>query len=256
MKFSVNASSSRELRNDMVSRDLTGSPYTSVPEEIRRSYPIETGSKEQPIRQEQIAVEPEFEFVPEEATMTTQQSQDPLQLAALKTVDFEARKDKQGNLQVYKLPAGDMGGNFEVAGINDRYHPEAFKRISSLPAEERAGAAAQYIKEYTSPFVSKLPNSIQPFAQDLAFNRGMGGATKYIQQGLNSLGVNVSVDGKLGQQTLAAINKVQPQALMRATSDAQLQDEYRMANKNPARKPLLRGLENRIRNRLALLGSV
>jgi lysozyme family protein len=84
----------------------------------------------------------------------------------------------------------------------------------------------------------------------------MGGATKYIQQGLNSLGVNVSVDGKLGPQTLAAINKVQPQALMRAASDAQLRDEYRMANKNPARKPLLRGLENRIRNRLALLGSV
>lgn len=256
MKFSVNASSSRELRNDMVSRELTGSPYTSVPEEIRRSYPIEARAKEQPIKQEQVAVEPEFEFVPEEAAMTTQPSQDPLQLAALKTVDFESRKDKQGNLQVYKLPAGDMGGNFEVAGINDRYHPEAFKRIASLPAQERAGAAAQYIKEYTSPFVSKLPSAIQPFAQDLAFNRGMGGATKYIQQGLNSLGVNVSVDGKLGPQTLAAINKVQPQALMRAASDAQLRDEYRMANRNPARKPLLRGLENRIRNRLALLGSV
>lgn len=256
MKFSVNASSSRELRNDMVSRELTGSPYTAVPEEIRRSYPIETKTKEQTIRQEQVVAEPEFEFVPEKTSMTTQPSQDPLQLAALKTVDFESRKDKQGNLQVYKLPAGDMGGNFEVAGINDRYHPEAFKRISSLPAQERAGAAAQYIKEYTSPLVSKLPNAIQPFAQDLAFNRGMGGATKYIQQGLNSLGVNVSVDGKLGPQTLAAINKVQPQALMRAASDAQLRDEYRMANRNPARKPLLRGLENRIRNRLALLGSV
>ncbi|NBW17295.1 MAG: hypothetical protein EBR82_55885 [Caulobacteraceae bacterium] len=255
MKFSVNASSSRELRNDMVSRELTGSPYTAVPEEIKRSYPIETRAKEQPIKQEQVSVEPEFEFVPEEATMTTQPSQDPLQLAALKTVDFESRKDKQGNLQIYKLPAGDMGGNFEVAGINDRYHPEAFKRIASLPPQERAGAAAQYIKEYTSPFVSKLPSAIQPFAQDLAFNRGMGGATKYIQQGLNSLGVNVSVDGKLGSQTLSAINKVQPQALMRATSDAQLQDEYRMANRNPSRKPLLRGLENRIRNRLDILGS-
>lgn len=181
---------------------------------------------------------------------------DPLQIAALKTVEFEARKDRQGNPEIYKLPSGDMGGNFEVAGINDRYHPEAFKRISSLPPQERAGAAAQYIREYTSPFVSKLPSAIQPFAQDLAFNRGMGGATKYIQQGLNSLGVNVSVDGRLGPQTLAAINKVQPQALMRAASDAQLRDEYRMANRNPARKPLLRGLENRIRNRLALLGSV
>ena len=240
----------------MVSRELTGSPYTSVPEEIKRNYPIEVKPKEQAIQQQPIRTESEFEFVPEETNMTTQPTQDPLQLAALKTVDFESRKDKQGNLEVYKLPAGDMGGNFEVAGINDRYHPEAFKRIASLPPQERAGAAAQYIKEYTAPLVSKLPSAIQPFAQDLAFNRGMGGATKYIQQGLNSLGVNVSVDGKLGPKTLDAINRVQPQALMRAASDAQLQDEYRMANRNPARKPLLRGLENRIRNRLALLGTV
>ena len=196
-------------------------------------------------------------YIPQEqeSEMTSNQY-DPLKMAALQTVDFEARKDKQGNLQVYKLPAGDMGGNFEVAGINDLYHPEAFKRIASLPAEKRAEAAAQYIKEYTSPLVSKLPSAIQPFAQDLAFNRGMGGATKYLQQGLNTLGVPVAVDGKIGPQTLAALGKVQPQALMRAASEAQLQDEYRMAERNPARKPLLRGLENRIRNRLALLGTV
>jgi hypothetical protein len=257
MRFEINPASSRELRKDIISRELTGSPYTGVPEEIRQTYPInQPVQKQEQIQQNQPAPEQEFEFIPEETAMTTKPSQDPLQLAALKTIDFEARKDKQGNLQVYKLPAGDMGGNFEAAGINDRYHPEAFKRIAALPAQERAGAAAQYIREYTSPLVSKLPSAIQPFAQDLAFNRGMGGATKYLQQGLNTLGVNVSVDGKLGPQTLAAINKVQPQALMRAASDAQLQDEYRMANRNPARKPLLRGLENRIRNRLALLGNV
>jgi hypothetical protein len=180
----------------------------------------------------------------------------PLKMAALQTVDFESRKDNYGNPKIYELPSGDMGGRYEVAGINDRYHPEAYKRISSLPPERRAEAAAQYIVDYTAPLVSKLPQPIQPFAQDMAFNRGMGGATKYIQQGLNSLGVRVAVDGKLGPKTLSAINSVQPQALMRAASDAQLQDEYRKAQANPDRKSLLNGLENRIRNRLALLGSV
>lgn len=188
--------------------------------------------------------------------MAEKNQSDPLQLAALKTVDFEARKDRLGNPEVYRLPRGDMGGNFEVAGINDRYHPEAFKRISSLPAQERAEAAAQYIKEYTSPLVSKLPQQIQPFAQDLAFNRGMVGATKYIQQGLNELGVRVAVDGKLGPQTLQAIQGVQPAALMRATSNAQLNDEYVKAKNDSNRLPLLRGLENRIRKRLALFGTV
>jgi hypothetical protein len=251
MRFEVNPASSRELRKDMISRELTGAPYSRVPEEVMQTYPIQ--KQQEP--QQKIQAEPEFEFVPESSAMKTTQPQDPLQMAALKTVDFEARKDKAGNVDIYRLPRGDMGGKFEVAGINDRYHPEAFKRISSLPPEARAGAAAQYIKEYTSPFVSKLPSQIQPFAQDLAFNRGMGGATKYIQQGLNELGVRVAVDGKLGPQTLQAIQGVNPSSLMRAASNAQLNDEYRMAQRNPARKPLLRGLESRIRNRLAIFGS-
>jgi lysozyme family protein len=169
-------------------------------------------------------------------------------------VEWEGRKDKQGNLSVYKLPTGDMGGNFEVAGINDRYHPEAFKAISSLPAQERAKAAAEYIQGYTAPLVERLPQALQPFTQDLAFNRGLGGATKYIQQGLNTLGQKVAVDGGFGPKTLAAINQVEPRALMRAASDAQLQDEYNMAERNPARKKFIPGLEARIRNRLSTFG--
>ena len=249
MRFSVNPARDTGLRKDMISRELTGMAYEPVPEDVKKFVEERRQTTQQPTEDQQ------FEFIPEEASMKTPQPQDPLQTAALKTVDFEARKDKLGNPQVYRLPKGDMGGNFEVAGINDRYHPEAFKRIASLPPEARAGAAAQYIKEYTAPFVSKLPQPLQPFAQDLAFNRGMGGATKYIQQGLNELGVRVAVDGRLGPQTLQAIQSVQPAALMRAASNAQLNDEYRMAQRNPARKPLIRGLENRIRNRLAIFGS-
>ena len=250
MRFSVNPARDTGLRKDMISRELTGMAYEPVPEDVKKFVEERRRTTQQPIKDQQ------FEFIPEEASMKTTQPQDPLQMAALKTVDFEARKDKLGNPEVYRLPKGDMGGNFEVAGINDRYHPEAFKRIASLPPEARAGAAAQYIKEYTAPFVSKLPQQIQPFAQDLAFNRGMGGATRYIQQGLNELGVKIAVDGKLGPQTLQAIQSVQPAALMRAASNAQLNDEYGMAQRNPARKPLIRGLENRIRNRLALFGTV
>ena len=239
----------------MVARELAGTGYEPVPEEVRRIAPIEK-AREYAKQMPQVTPEqPTLEFIEEQQPMQTKPEQDALQTAALKTIDFEARKDKQGNVQVYKLPAGDMGGNFEVAGINDKYHPDAFKRISSLPAQERAQAAAQYVKEYTSPFVSKLPEAVQPFAQDLAFNRGMGGATKYIQQGLNTLGQKVAVDGGLGPKTLQAINQVEPKALMRAASQAQLEDEYRMAQRNPARKKFIGGLESRIRNRLALFGA-
>jgi hypothetical protein len=187
--------------------------------------------------------------------MKTQTSIDDLPLP-MQTVNWEARKDRQGNPIVYQLPAGDMGGKFEIAGINDRYHPEAFKAISSLPAQERAEAAAEYIRSYTAPLVSQLPKPMQAFAQDLAFNRGMGGAARYIQQGLKDLGQDITVDGKLGPKTLAAINSVQPRDLMRAASEAQRNDEYAKARANPARRALLRGLDNRINNRLSLFGSV
>jgi len=187
--------------------------------------------------------------------MKTQSSIDDLPLP-MQTVNWEARKDKHGNPIVYQLPAGDMGGKFEIAGINDRYHPEAFKAISELPAEERAEAAAEYIRSYTAPLVSQLPKSMQAFAQDLAFNRGLGGAARYIQQGLRSLGQNVAVDGRVGPKTLAAINSVQPRALMQAASEAQRNDEYAKARANPDRKALLPGLENRIRNRFSILGNV
>ena len=158
-----------------------------------------------------------LQFVPDES----QDSNNDLIRAAKTTVNWEGRRDKKGNLSVYALPAGDMGGDYEVAGINDRYHPEAFRKIAGMSAQNREEAAAQYISQYTAPLVSQLPPSIQPFAQDMAFNRGAGGATKYLQQGLNTLGMNVKVDGGMGPQTLAAINQVDNRALMQAASKAQ-----------------------------------
>lgn len=181
---------------------------------------------------------------------------DPLLPAALQTVNFEARRDKLGNVAVYKLPPGDMGGSYEVAGINDKYHPGEARRLAGLPPEQREIEAAKYIRKYTAPIVDRMPDAMKAFVQDMAFNRGAGGTTKYIQQGLNDLGIRVAVDGKLGPQTLRAIQSVQPAALMRAASNAQLNDEYVKAKNDSNRLPLLRGLESRIRNRLALFGNV
>jgi hypothetical protein len=240
-KFDISGSASRQTglsqqdRNNAIRMEFE--PYTKPPQQ----------PPEQTAR-----IEPMSEYV-KPPTAPAQQPSGELPLP-LQTVEWEARKDKQGNLAVYKLPTGDMGGNFEIAGINDRYHPEAFKAISSLPAQERAKAAAEYIQGYTAPLVERLPQALQPFTQDLAFNRGLGGATKYIQQGLNALGQKVSVDGGLGPKTLAAINQVEPRALMRAASDAQLQDEYRRAELDSNRKKFIPGLEARIRNRLSTFG--
>ena len=47
-------------------------------------------------------------------------------------VGFEARRDKQGRIAIYKLPPGDGGGAFEVAGICDRYHPHEAEQLAQL----------------------------------------------------------------------------------------------------------------------------
>jgi len=240
-KFDISGSVSRQTglsqqdRNNAIRMEFE--PYSKPPQQ-----PPEQAAR----------IEPMSEYV-KPPTAPAQQPSGALPLP-LQTVEWEGRKDKQGNLAVYKLPSGDMGGNYEVAGINDRYHPEAYKAISSLPPQERAKAAAEYIQGYTAPLVERLPQPLQPFTQDLAFNRGLGGATKYIQQGLNSLGQKVAVDGGFGPKTLAAINQVEPRALMRAASDAQLQDEYKRAELDPNRKKFIPGLEARIRNRLSTFG--
>ena len=78
----------------------------------------------------------------------------------------------------------------------------------------------------------------------------MGGATRFIQKGLNALKIKVDVDGKIGPKTLEAIDKVHPRALMQAMSQAQLDYEYDLAYNDSSRKKFIAGLENRIRNRL------
>ena len=70
MRFEVNPSSSRELRKDMISRELTGAPYSKVPEEVMQTYPIQ--KQQEP--QQKIQAEPEFEFVPEPQDMKTETS--------------------------------------------------------------------------------------------------------------------------------------------------------------------------------------
>lgn len=170
--------------------------------------------------------------------------------AAQSTVDFEARKDKDGNIIVYDLPSGDMGGSYEVAGINNRYHPEMAERLKNMPTEERGPAAAAYIVEYTSPLTSKLPESYRPFFQDLAFNRGMGGATRFLQRALG-----VPDDGALGPKTIAALEGKDPSQVMKDVSVEQWAYEKSLAAKDPSRNKFLRGLQNRIINRYRLFGT-
>lgn len=165
------------------------------------------------------------------------------------TINWEARRDRQGSIAVYNIPAGDFGGSREVAGITDKYHPEAFKRIASMPPEQREPAAAEYVVQYAAPIASAVPEPLKPYTVDLVFNRGPGGFTSLVQRGLNELGRPVKVDGGFGAKTLNAIESVDPIQLVRATERAYREREAELARNNPDRAKLLRGINNRSLNR-------
>jgi hypothetical protein len=128
---------------------------------------------------------------------------------AKKIVDYEARRDAEGHLKVYHLPTGDGGGEREVAGINDRYHPEALDLIEKLIAEgrheEAEDAAADHIRKYTDPvaMLSEVP-AIQFALRDAAFNRGPTGAVKILQDALG-----LPADGIAGPRTMEALHQAE-----------------------------------------------
>jgi lysozyme family protein len=120
-------------------------------------------------------------------------------------VEFEGRY-KDGKLQWYKLPAGDGGGEYEVAGINQKYHPAKAAQLKRLidnaqhDAAEREAAA--YIEEYTrgvlrffpSPQAADANPHIEFVLRDIGFNRGVKGAATVLQL---ALGVT-PIDGIIG----------------------------------------------------------
>lgn len=120
---------------------------------------------------------------------------------ARRIVDYEARRDASGHLKVYHLPSGDGGGEREVAGINDRYHPEVLERIERLLAEgkyaEAEDVAAEHIMRYTDSvaMLSEVP-AVQFALRDAAFNRGPTGAVKILQDALG-----LPTDGIAGPRT-------------------------------------------------------
>lgn len=175
-------------------------------------------------------------------------------------VKVEGRFDKQGRLQVYRLPKGDDGGTYEVAGINDKYHRAEAHALRALiqagkhkQAEKRAG---EYIMRYTDavkgwwpPHKLRRPD-IELLLRDIFFNRGNRGAAATLQ-----IALGVHIDGRVGKITKAAFAatlKTRVDALPKKLTAARATYER---TKYPWKKrarneksPLWKGLRNRWNN--------
>lgn len=166
-------------------------------------------------------------------------------------VDFianaEARRDKLGRLKLYKLPAADGGGAYEVAGINDRYHPEAAARLKELLDDGRYSEAEDAIRRYLLAYTDVVKGwttdpAIEAYLRDTAFNRGPKGALRILQ-----IALKVADDGKWGPKTKAALASAMksPGALLQALRAARETYEIRVAPPVGARKKFWDGLVSR-----------
>lgn len=151
--------------------------------------------------------------------MTTQEER--LRIAR-QIVDWEARRDSQGRLKIYELPPGDGGGMYEVAGINDRYHPLEARQLKELIEQGRFNEAEAYASAYIAAYTDAVARwtditSIEAFLRDSCFNRGFVGAARIFQ-----IALDVEVDGVVGPITLRAAGKAeaQPRTLLQSLRKA------------------------------------
>lgn len=155
---------------------------------------------------------------------------------------YEARRDKQGRLAVYALPANDGGGTYEVAGINDRYHPAQAAQLRALIQagryDEAEASAAEYLVKYTDAAAGWSTNAgVEFYLRDCVFNRGPTGAAKILQMALGA-----KVDGVVGTETRDALAKIEPGALLNNLRAARERYEDAVAGPRPN---LRAGLVNR-----------
>ena len=102
-------------------------------------------------------------------------------------VEFEARRDPKGRLAVYDLPAGDGGGRYEVAGINDRYHKTEVDHVVALIKAGKHDEAEAYVMEFIAKYTDVVIGwssdaGVEFYLRDCAFNRGPKGAARILQR--------------------------------------------------------------------------
>lgn len=130
-------------------------------------------------------------------------------------VNFEARRNNKGKVVVYKLPKDDGGGRYEVAGINEKYHPEMAAKLKRMIEKEKRPDRAEalavlYIATYTDAAARWTRNyGVEAYLRDSIWNRGAGGAAKILQKALGFK--KADMDGLVGPQTLGALASAEAQ---------------------------------------------
>ena len=152
----------------------------------------------------------------------------------------------------------DPGGQ-TCWGISRRYHPgwpgwQLVDAGTTSGQDLERAVSAFYRVEYTELW-ALLPERVREVAVDTAVNMGHVYAVQCLQDALCRLAGSkyVSIDGKLGPQTAAAIKTVDPSALAFTMAAIRMAEYNRRARKDKARAVFLSGWINRVSD---LMGAI
>lgn len=156
------------------------------------------------------------------------------------------------HLSVYMLPPGDGGGTYEVAGINDKNHPEEARALAQLIYDKKYDEAAARAQEYIALQTDSVTAwttvvALEAMLRDCSFNRGGHGAARILQRALK-----VDDDGYIGHETKAALATYPgtSEDLLTAIRAAREQYERDVAHRDES-SPFWRGLAKRWDDALA-----
>jgi hypothetical protein len=155
------------------------------------------------------------------------------------------------SLRVTRLPSGDGGGTWEIAGICDGIEPKEFNLIKSmLDRGDREAAwdeCLRYVLDNTEPLVAKGVAGSYPIEfmlRDMTFNMGVAGTTKVVQRMLD-----IGIDGKWGKNTQAkwthAIQSWDEMVVLDLLDRACRARYHSIVRANPVKEKFLTGWMNR-----------
>lgn len=160
------------------------------------------------------------------------------------------------SLRVMRLPEGDGGGTYEIAGICDGIEPKVFNSIKvELEAGNRDKAwdmCIDYVEKKTRNGQVWSPENlaIEFFLRDIIFNMGDGGCVNVMQRTINYYGeTKVVVDGAWGPKTKKAweelLSIIVPVNLLLALARCRDQRYKAIATANSKKEKFLAGWYSR-----------
>ena len=154
------------------------------------------------------------------------------------------KKDTSGN--PVKDPAGQLVyiQTYAISGINSGTYLNDFSRINAIrPEANRAASVKAFYQKnfWSSNFALLTSDEVAKRVFDAGVNMGQVTAVKMLQFAINLLGNDITADGGLGPNTVAAANACDPDKLVEQFK-ALREDHYRdIVKKNPLTQQYLTG---------------